>query len=332
MKKEVILPVLVFLVFLFRPAGAEAQLRIPSLLHAGEEGCLVLSGCEAEADSLSMARAARLELSGCALQASLPLGRVRLRGSNRLEAGRASGLDCAEGETDLLSDMELEGSLEETASGRLSTSTGSVLRKRLSLPAGVLTGTGLGFSLEPEGALELEAFLRLRPVERHGEASLDRVLAFSRPVSLRAARVSVPAGWLSGMREPRMYSSPYGLEAWKPVPVSTQAQEGARIVVSSGPVAPVEALAVFSRPSLRFPLAITANGDGINDRFEVEGVENPDASRLVVLTPSGTVVFDRSPYRNDFDGAGLPTGTYYYLYWLDRAGEPAKKATLTVYR
>ena len=66
------------------------------------------------------------------------------------------------------------------------------------------------------------------------------------------------------------------------------------------------------------------NGDGLNDRFVVLGIENHPANRVVVFNGEGNEVFSRDAYSNEpgvaFDGkrggAALPDGTYYYVIAL----------------
>ncbi|MCO4293217.1 Ig-like domain-containing protein, partial [Solitalea sp. MAHUQ-68] len=55
----------------------------------------------------------------------------------------------------------------------------------------------------------------------------------------------------------------------------------------------------------------TPNGDGINDTFTINGVEDFDAE-LQVFNRWGGEVFKRRPYKNDWDGSDLPEGTYFY--------------------
>ncbi len=79
-------------------------------------------------------------------------------------------------------------------------------------------------------------------------------------------------------------------------------------------------------PSLEFPNTITINGDGINDNFVIPHIENdPDLypnNELIIFNRWGDVVFQRSPYENDWGGTNengkiLPQGTYYYVLRLD---------------
>lgn len=71
------------------------------------------------------------------------------------------------------------------------------------------------------------------------------------------------------------------------------------------------------------PTAFSPNGDGVNDYFEIRGLERFPRSSLVVVDRSGKVVYQRNDYGNDWDGRGLdgsllPEGTYYYVLDLKK--------------
>ena len=63
------------------------------------------------------------------------------------------------------------------------------------------------------------------------------------------------------------------------------------------------------------------NGDGVNDTFVIQGLENWTSNELTVYNRWGNVVLQRSNYQNDWQGihAGkdLPTGTYFYQLTFD---------------
>ena len=68
------------------------------------------------------------------------------------------------------------------------------------------------------------------------------------------------------------------------------------------------------------------NGDGINDVFTVEGLEDHPGGRLLVFNRYGRTVYEAIDYRSDWDGrAGerdLPDGVYFYFLDLPGRGEP----------
>lgn len=88
--------------------------------------------------------------------------------------------------------------------------------------------------------------------------------------------------------------------------------------------------------------AFSPNGDGVNDYFFIpELVQFPDKykkNELVVFSRWGDLVFEASPYNNDWDGTNiktgkaLPAGTYYFILWLDLGDGEIKQGQLTIVR
>ncbi|WP_316818573.1 gliding motility-associated C-terminal domain-containing protein [Pedobacter nyackensis] len=61
------------------------------------------------------------------------------------------------------------------------------------------------------------------------------------------------------------------------------------------------------------PNVFTPNGDGLNDTFEIPGLELYEANELTILNRWGGTVYDKKGYKNDWGGSNLNDGTYYYL-------------------
>ncbi|MFY9309701.1 MAG: gliding motility-associated C-terminal domain-containing protein [Bacteroidia bacterium] len=61
----------------------------------------------------------------------------------------------------------------------------------------------------------------------------------------------------------------------------------------------------------------TPNGDGLNDKWYIEGIQNYPDSEVFVYNIYGSEVFRSSDYVNDwqgtYNGSDLPDGTYYYV-------------------
>lgn len=72
---------------------------------------------------------------------------------------------------------------------------------------------------------------------------------------------------------------------------------------------------------LRIPNTFTPNGDGLNDLFEIEGLEGFDRVELVVVNRWGNEVYRSDNYRNTWDGGNLTEGTYYYHIITHRGNE-----------
>ncbi|MFI5452270.1 FG-GAP-like repeat-containing protein [Pedobacter sp. UC225_61] len=62
---------------------------------------------------------------------------------------------------------------------------------------------------------------------------------------------------------------------------------------------------------------LTPNGDGINDKLVIKGLEQYPPAKLTIVDREGRVVYQSEHYQNDFDGtykgAPLATDTYYYV-------------------
>ena len=79
----------------------------------------------------------------------------------------------------------------------------------------------------------------------------------------------------------------------------------------AGPCADQFGLPAVEVRAARVPNIITPNGDGRNDTFAPELGGCP--GRLQVFSRWGQPVFNTPSYRNDWGGAGLPAGLYYFL-------------------
>lgn len=72
--------------------------------------------------------------------------------------------------------------------------------------------------------------------------------------------------------------------------------------------------------------AITPNGDGINDNFSLEIIEQSPNNTLQIYNRAGMLVYEKTNYKNEFRGVGnrnilfrnnlLPEGVYFYLLEL----------------
>ncbi len=67
---------------------------------------------------------------------------------------------------------------------------------------------------------------------------------------------------------------------------------------------------------LIIPEGFSPNGDGVNEDFEIVGLHLYSDNKLTIFNRWGNEVFQAEPYENDWDGDGLPIGTYYYILEL----------------
>jgi len=75
------------------------------------------------------------------------------------------------------------------------------------------------------------------------------------------------------------------------------------------------------------PEGFSPNNDGVNDFFEIPGINEYPASELSVFNRAGQLVYNSTNYGNDWDGSyydtnnvkngPLPKGAYYYVLKLD---------------
>jgi gliding motility-associated-like protein len=86
---------------------------------------------------------------------------------------------------------------------------------------------------------------------------------------------------------------------------------------------------------LIIPEGISPNGDGVNDVFEIIGLEDYPGNTLTIYNRWGYKIFEAENYKNDWDGKAcqgvrlgnglLPTGTYFFVLQLgDATIKPVK--------
>ncbi len=76
-------------------------------------------------------------------------------------------------------------------------------------------------------------------------------------------------------------------------------------------------------PNISFKKGFSPNGDGINDTWVIEGIENFSNHTIQVFNRSGNKIFEAKDYQNDWDGTSngnlvfgsdkLPPGPYYFI-------------------
>ncbi|MEZ5003282.1 MAG: gliding motility-associated C-terminal domain-containing protein [Chitinophagales bacterium] len=78
---------------------------------------------------------------------------------------------------------------------------------------------------------------------------------------------------------------------------------------------------VYETTDLIIPNIITPNGDGVNDTWVVQYLDNLDNYVLSIYARGGTLVYKTTAYNNDWDGTmdgdDLPEGTYWYTIRSD---------------
>ena len=80
---------------------------------------------------------------------------------------------------------------------------------------------------------------------------------------------------------------------------------------------------IHPKEQYKIPNVITVNGDGRNDFFEIKELKEP--VQVWIYNRWGTLLFFSADYQNNWQGEGLPVGTYYYRLLPTRAcGEERK--------
>jgi len=79
----------------------------------------------------------------------------------------------------------------------------------------------------------------------------------------------------------------------------------------------------------------TPNGDGLNDYFWIDNIEDYINPTLKVYNRWGKLVYESKSYKNDWDGGNLDEGTYFYIispnsekYEYDTKGKKELKYTV----
>ena len=78
---------------------------------------------------------------------------------------------------------------------------------------------------------------------------------------------------------------------------------------------------------LLIPSIFSPNNDGVNDIFEIIGINQFEKNSITIINRWGTSVYQKDGYTGDWNGTGLsgkklPSGTYYYILDLGNGSEP----------
>ena len=84
--------------------------------------------------------------------------------------------------------------------------------------------------------------------------------------------------------------------------------------------------------SIDAPNGFSPNNDGVNDYFNIKGIEDFEGNVVFIYNRWGSLVFKQKNYDNKWDGKcnvsgalmgqDLPEGTYYFLIDLNNEGKP----------
>lgn len=96
------------------------------------------------------------------------------------------------------------------------------------------------------------------------------------------------------------------------------------VTISSGPSCSLDATFTVTRcdVDILLPNTITPNGDGRNDTFIIEGIENFPGATVQIYNRNGNLIFETDNYQNDWDGGSLPATAYFYIIDLNIGTDP----------
>lgn len=87
-------------------------------------------------------------------------------------------------------------------------------------------------------------------------------------------------------------------------------------------------------PNVKIPGGLSPNGDGNNDNWVIEGLEDYPNNKVTILNRWGDILYQAQPYDNTWHGntnkglvasnAILPDGTYYYVVILNETEKPLR--------
>jgi gliding motility-associated-like protein len=81
---------------------------------------------------------------------------------------------------------------------------------------------------------------------------------------------------------------------------------------------------------------LTPNGDGVNDKWEIENLSSYPNNQLIIMDRSSRVLYRKTVYANEwnglFNGIPLPSDTYYYVLTFDSPSgqKVSKKGFITI--
>jgi gliding motility-associated-like protein len=204
-----------------------------------------------------------------------------------------------------------------------------IIRKDINnLSAGQKTATGLGMSITPYHSYDMVTVIRAHDKQNNrGEKSIAKCYDFPTNIDVSAIDFS----YLNAQSDKQtnsylLYHKSSYDASWQSIASQTNI-ETKRVISKQDSPATIQSITLFPFPELNYSPYITPNDDGFNDAFEIIGIEKCPDSKLVVLTPTGTIIYTREPYTNDFDGKklDLSAGAYYYIFFCDKNSSPIKK-------
>ncbi len=308
---------------------ARAQIESTCPVTFGADGQLTLNDVDLMGDSFHVASA--LSASDCLLDIPTATDLEIAGGTIQIGVDTLGNLIFSGGKADLQKNLYLKGDIKGETDRSTFTLSAAMISKCLALPAMHTVETGLGLTLTANTGHKAVVISRTHiPTSRRDRESIARRYGFSAPVSIATADINCLPSQVAPMQNPQLYYRHQTKQSWDQVYESGLVAGGNHVtgVNFSNAVG----LTVFDADEIYCPAYFTPNGDGINDLYEIENSYKYPDSRLVIMTRRGKVVYDRSPYRNDFDGANLKADTYYFVFYKSPDDAKPQKWAVDIYR
>mgnify|MGYP000530714676 CR=1 FL=1 len=98
----------------------------------------------------------------------------------------------------------------------------------------------------------------------------------------------------------------------------------------------IDSVTITVLPALNFPDGITPNGDGKNDVWIIDFIEEYPDNMVEIYNRWGELLFHADGYQQDWDGTyqgkELPIGTYYYIIDLNDESKQPFTGPITILR
>lgn len=294
--------------------GADGQLALNDVDIAGT-GFRVLSPMTASDCRLDLTMAAALEVDG---------------GTVAIAIDTVGDISFAGGMVDLKKGLYLTGAITGEADRSTFNTSSAAISKTVILPAGHEIETGLGLTLTVDaGHQELLVSRTNLSTMRRDQEGVARRYEFSAPVSIASASFHCRTNDLAEMDNPQLYYRHATKQSWDQV---YESGSNGPDCVTGIHIGNATGLTVFDASEIHCPSYFSPNGDGINDLYEIENSFRYPESRLVVMTRRGKILYDKSPYRNDFDGGDLKADTYYFVFYKSADDKKPKKLAVDIIR
>jgi len=90
---------------------------------------------------------------------------------------------------------------------------------------------------------------------------------------------------------------------------------------------------VKNLPKFIIPNIFTPNGDGSNDYFVIENIEQFPENQLYICNRYGKVVYEKTNYKNDWGAENLPDDVYFYKFdFIYNGTQSTRTGSVTVKR